>query len=72
MATEQDRANLTLERGRQAAKIADPAERKSYIAGSGNVDKNYEGTAEETARMGKRQQTESIMSDYGLARDARK
>ena len=72
MATEQDKANLTATRGRQAANISDSADRKAYIAGSGNVDKDYQGTAEETAGMSKKQQTQQIMSDYGYARDARK
>jgi len=72
MATEQEKANMTATRGRQAASISDPDEKKAYIAGSANVDKDYQHTAEETAGMSKRQQTESIMSDYGVARDARK
>jgi hypothetical protein len=71
MATEQDKAALTLERGKQAAGLGHE-EAKSYIAGSANVDKDYEGTANETARMENRQKSEQVTSDYGLARDARK
>ena len=73
MASEEARAALTTERGIQAAKIKDSSERKAYIAGSANVDKDYERTAEETAGMGKKQQTQEILgSQYQLARDARK
>lgn len=72
MATEQDKANLTAVRGKQAANMTDSAERHAYTAGSANVDKDYQGTAEETAGVSKKQQTQAIMSDYGVARDARK
>jgi hypothetical protein len=72
MATEQEKANLTTTRGRQAASMSDSDERKAYIAGSANVDKDYQSTAEETANVGNSQQKAKIMSDYGVARDARK
>jgi hypothetical protein len=60
MATEQDRANLTLTRGQQAAKMPHD-EAKRYIEGSAKVDKDYQGTAEETAGASKRQQTQEIL-----------
>jgi hypothetical protein len=72
MATEQEKADLTSTRGRQAANMTDSAERHAYTSGSANVDKDFQGTAEETAGVSKKQQTQSIMSDYGMARDARK
>lgn len=61
MATEQDKANLTLTRGRQAAQIADPKEKKAYIADSANVDKDYEGTANATAIKGNELQRRAIL-----------
>jgi hypothetical protein len=60
-ATEEQKANLTATRGRQAADIKDPEEKKKYIAGSANVDKDYQGTAEETAGEGKKLQTQAIL-----------
>lgn len=60
-ATEEQKAAVTATRGRQAAKIKDSDERKDYIAGSANVDKDYQGTAEQTALKGKMQQTQEIM-----------
>jgi len=73
MATEEQKAALTTQRGIQASKMKDSGERKAYIAGSGNVDKDYEGTAEETAGVGKKQQAQEILgSQYQVVRDARK
>jgi hypothetical protein len=73
MASEEARAALTSERGRQASQIKDSAERKAYVAGSANVDKDFQGTAEETAGEGKKLQTQQILgSAYQVARDARK
>lgn len=73
MPTEEQRAALTTERGRQAAQITDPAEKKAYISGSANVDKDYQGTAEATAVKGNELQRRSILgSQYSVARDARK
>jgi hypothetical protein len=72
MANEDQKAAITTERGKQASKIADSDERKSYIAGSANVDKDYEGTASETERKGNSQLRAEVLGDYQLPRDARK
>jgi hypothetical protein len=50
-ATEQQRADLAKQRGVQAAKMTDPAERRRYIAESANIDKDYEGMAQKTSAM---------------------
>ena len=63
MATEQERATLTTTRGKQAAKMSHD-EAKAYIAGSGKMDKDYEGVAEETAGVGKKQQTQEILGSF--------
>lgn len=71
--TEEQKAAITTERGRLASKISDSDERKSFIAGSGNVDKHYQDTAEDTAAQSKKQQMKEILgSQYQVARDARK
>ena len=73
MPTEFDRAALTTARGKQAAQITNPEEKKAYIADSANVDKDYEGTAQATSAKGNELQRRAIMGDqYQLARDARK
>lgn len=73
MANEDAKAAVTLERGKQAAQIKDPSEKKAYIAGSANVDKDYEGTAEETSRERNKLMNQEILgSSYQLARDARR
>ena len=61
MATEQEKAALTTERGRQAAKMTDPVERKNYIADSADVDKDYDKTAQATALKGNQLQRREIM-----------
>jgi hypothetical protein len=63
MATEQDRANLTGVRGKQAAKMDHDAA-KDYIKGSAKMDKDYQGTAEETAGVAKKQQTQEILGSF--------
>jgi hypothetical protein len=63
VATEQDRANLTGVRGQQAAKMEHEAA-KDYIKGSAKVDKDYQGTAEETAGVSKKQQTQEILGSF--------
>ncbi len=73
MATEEQKASLTQERGRLAANIKDSGERKAFVAGSGNVDKDYQHTAEDTAGQSRKQQTQQILgSQYQVARDARR
>lgn len=73
MPTEEQRAAITTERGKQAAQMTDQADKKAYIAGSANVDKDYEGTAEATAAKGNELQRKAILgSQYQVARDARK
>jgi len=73
MPTEEQRAAITTERGRQAAQMTDQAEKKAYIAGSAGVDKDYEATAEATSAKGNELQRKSILgSQYQVARDARK
>lgn len=63
MANEQQRANVTLERGRQAAKM--PHEQaKKYIASSANVDKSYEGVETETALTSRKQMTEKALGSF--------
>jgi hypothetical protein len=61
MATEAQRATITTERGRQAAQIKDPAEKKAYIAGSAGVDTNYDSTAAATSTKGNQLQSQSIL-----------
>ena len=61
MATEQQKAALTQTRGKQAAQIKDPAEKKAYIAGSANVDKDYTGTANATSIKGNQLQSQAIL-----------
>lgn len=61
MATEQDKAAVTTERGKQAAQIKDPSEKKEYIAGSSNVDKDYEGTVTATSVKGNELQRRAVM-----------
>jgi hypothetical protein len=73
MPTEQERADLTAERGRQAAQITDPIEKKAYIAGSAGVDTDFEGTQRATSAKGNELQRKSILgSQYQVARDARR
>lgn len=64
MATEKQKADLTLERGRQAAQIKDPEERKEYIKASADVDKNYDATAQATAIKGNELQRRAILGSY--------
>ena len=63
MADEQAKANLTLERGRQAAKMSG-SEARDYIKGSAKVDKDYQSTAEETAGVSKKQQSQAILGSF--------
>lgn len=63
MTDEQQRANLTLQRGKQAAAMSHD-EAKDYIKGSAKVDKDYQGTAEETAGVSKKQQTQQILGSF--------
>jgi len=67
MATEQEKAALTTERGRQAAKMTDPVERKNYIAASADVDKDYDKTAQATALKGNQIQRREIMGSMKKA-----
>ena len=60
MATEQDKASLSLTRGRQASKMSHD-DAKDYIAGSGKIDKDYTKAAEETAGVGKKQQMQEVL-----------
>ena len=60
MATEQDKASLSLTRGKQAAKMSHD-DAKDYIAGAGKIDKDYQGTAEETAGVSKKQQMQEVL-----------
>lgn len=61
MATEQQKAAVTTERGTQAAQIKDPSEKKAYIAGSANVDKDYDATANATAIKGNVLQRQAVL-----------
>lgn len=61
MATEEQKAALTTERGKQAADIKDPDEKKRYIAGSASVDTDYEGTANSTAIEANKLQNQKVL-----------
>lgn len=61
MATEAQRATITTERGRQAAKMTNQSEKKAYIAGSAGVDKHYDETAAATSLKGNQQQSQAIL-----------
>lgn len=61
MATEQQKASLTQTRGAQAAQIKDPTEKKAYIAGSANVDKDYDSTANATVVKSNELQRRAIL-----------
>lgn len=60
MATEQERADLSLIRGKQAAKMS-TSEAREYAKGSAKMDKDYQRVAEETAGVSKKQQTQEIL-----------
>jgi|GEM_PF-2647828 len=64
MATEEQRAALTQQRGRQASRIKDPGERRRYIAESANIDKNYEGMADRTSAMEGVLDKRELLGDY--------
>lgn len=58
---EEDKAALTIERGKQAAKISDSTERKNYVSDSADVDKDYAKTQEATALKGNQIARREIM-----------
>lgn len=49
MAIEQERAALSIARGKQAARISDQGEKKQYIADTASIDKDYSQVKEATA-----------------------
>jgi len=59
--TEEEKAALTQTRGRQAAKIKDPEEKKAYIAGSADVDKDFDATAQSTAIQENKQKSQEVL-----------
>lgn len=63
MATEQERAGLTLTRGKQAAKMPHE-EAKQYVAGSAKMDIDYPKVAEETAGVGKKQAMQEVLGSF--------
>lgn len=63
MATEQDKATLTQIRGKQAAAMPH-AEAKEYVKGSAKMDKDYAGTAEETAGVSRKQQAQQVLGSF--------
>jgi hypothetical protein len=54
---------MTGVRGKQAAKMPHD-EAKAYIAGSGKMDKDFQGTAEETAGVSKKQQMQEVLGSF--------
>ena len=60
-ATEDQKAALTTTRGKQAAQITDPDEKKAYIKDSAGVDKDYDATAQATSVKGNELQKRAVM-----------
>lgn len=59
MATEQEKAALTKSRGAVAAAISDPEKKRKFIADSGKMDKDFEGSKQELTDEGSRQYREA-------------
>jgi hypothetical protein len=60
MATEEAKASLTKQRGALAAGIKDAENKRAFIAGSGDMDKNFEQVSNNTQIEANRQQKEKV------------